>query len=175
MCELAKLKDINIHSTEQRRIEAEWRIPVGDIEQDASAKANRAKPSWKEAYDKCLAELQLEKELVTMSSVEEQKARVEEVFSMSGDSGGYRVRMQELKGKRPFLSHMGYVGMGPTYMRPGDVIVVLGGASLPFIVRPAEDGNFKLMGECYCDGIMDGEIVAARKGDNKMEESITLI
>jgi hypothetical protein len=175
MCQLAKLKDINIHSTEQRRIEAEWRILVGDIEQDASAKANRAEPSWKESYDKCLAELHLEIELITMSSVEEQRARVKEVFSMSGDSSGYRVRMQELQGKRPFLSHMGYVGMGPAYMHPGDVIVVLSGASLPFIVRPAGDGNFKLMGECYCDGIMDGEIVAARKRDNKMEESITLI
>lgn len=105
MCQLAKLKDLNIHSIEQRMIEAEWRIPVGDIEQDASAKASRAKPSWREAYIKCLAELRLEKELVTMSGVEDAKARVDEVFSMSGDSSGYRVRMQELKGKRPFLSH----------------------------------------------------------------------
>jgi hypothetical protein len=65
--------------------------------------------------------------------------------------------------------------MGPAYMRPGDVIVVLGGASLPFIVRPSEDGNFRLMGECYYDGIMDGELVAARKSANKIEESVTLI
>jgi hypothetical protein len=57
----------------------------------------------------------------------------------------------------PFLSHLGYVGMGPAYMRPGDVIVVLGGASIPLIVRPAEDGNSRLMGKCYCDGIMNGE------------------
>ncbi len=65
--------------------------------------------------------------------------------------------------------------MGPAYMRPGDMIVVLGRASLPFIVRPAEDGKFRLMGECYCDGIMDGEIVAARKSVNGMEESITFV
>jgi len=175
MCQLAKHKDISIHSSEQRMIEAEWRIPVGDIEQDASAKASRAKPAWREAYNKCLAELRLQKELAMMSSVEAAKARVDAVFSMSGDSSGYGVRMQELKGKRPFLSHLGYVGMGPAYMRPGDVIVVLGGASLPFIVRPAVDGNFRLMGECYCDGIMDGELVAARKSANKIEESVTLI
>jgi hypothetical protein len=174
MCHIAKL-NTNIHSTEQKMIEAEWRIPVGDIEQDASAKASGGKPSWREAYNKCLAELRLEKELMTMSSVEDAKTRVDKVFSMSGDSTGYRVRMQELKGKRPFLSHMGYAGMGPAYMGPGDVIVVLGGASLPFIVRPAEDGKFRLMGECYCDGIMNGEIVAARKSDNRMKESITLI
>lgn len=60
MCQLAKLNNNNVYLTEQRRLEAEWRISVGDIEQDSSAKATRATPSWKEAYNKCLSRLHLQ-------------------------------------------------------------------------------------------------------------------
>lgn len=162
-----------MYSTEQRRLEAEWRVPVGDIEQDASAKASRAKPPWKEAYDKCLAEIHLENwEIMT---VKEYKARLEDAKTLRRDSTGYRLRMIELKGKRPFLSRIGYAGMGPAYMRPGDLNVIIGGASLPLIVRPVEDGKFKLMGECYCDDIMDGESVTARKDNKEVEENISLV
>jgi hypothetical protein len=74
----------------------------------------------------------------------------------------YRTRMKEMKGKRPFMTQVRFVGMGPSYMRPGDVIVALSGASVPFVVRPLGKKGFRLLGECYCDGIMDGEIVGKR-------------
>lgn len=173
MCQDSMAKNTNIYATEQRRLEAEWRVPVGDIEQDASAKASRAKESWKEAYDKCVAELHLEN--WKSMTVKEYKARLADANRMRGDSSGYRLRMIELKGKRPLLSRIGYVGMGPKDTRSGDVIVIFGGASLPFIVRPVEDGKFRLVGECYCDGFMDGEIVTARKNDKQEEEVFTLI
>jgi hypothetical protein len=83
-------------------------------------------------------------------------------FARGGWGSRYRIRMQELKEKRPFLSEYGYVGLGPSYMRPGDVIVVLNGANVPFIIRPADEGKYRFMGECYCDGIMDGEIISRR-------------
>ena len=71
----------------------------------------------------------------------------------------YRVRMQEMAGKRPFISRVGYVGMGPCYMRVGDKIAIFNGASVPFIVRPVGEDRFRLMGECYCDGIMHVEFI----------------
>jgi len=71
--------------------------------------------------------------------------------------------MALMKNKRPFMSKDGYVGLEPRYMHPGDVIVVLGGATLPYIVRPVGGGLFCFIGECYCDGIMDGEIVDMRE------------
>jgi hypothetical protein len=39
----------------------------------------------------------------------------------------------------------------------GDQIVVLKGFHLPFVVRPMQSGNFRLIGDAYVHGIMDGE------------------
>ena len=75
-----------------------------------------------------------------------------------------------MQSMRPYLTREGYVGMGPARLSPGDVIVVLIGASVPFAIRPLERsarvGQFALLGEVYCDGIMDGELMA---GDRPFE------
>lgn len=43
----------------------------------------------------------------------------------------------------------------------GDEVCILGGADMPFISRREED-HFKLvLGECYFDNLMDGEVVQA--------------
>lgn len=42
----------------------------------------------------------------------------------------------------------------------GDVVVVFKGARIPYLVKPAEvERRFQFIGEAYCDGIMDGEVV----------------
>jgi hypothetical protein len=41
-------------------------------------------------------------------------------------------------------------------MRPGDVVSVLGGAEMPFVIRRNGE-TFQLIGECYVDDIMDGQ------------------
>jgi hypothetical protein len=170
MCQLSKAKGNDIYTSEERRSEAEWRIPVGDIEQDETADPLRATLSWKNAYEQCVAQVELQMQWKAIESVDAYKRRLKEVEDMGDQASSYRIRMQEMKNKRPFLSHLGYVGMGPTYMCPGDIIVVLTGASLPFIVRPVADGKFRFLGECYCDGIMDGEVVKVRT-----KEKIVLI
>jgi len=71
----------------------------------------------------------------------------------------YMAMMREMQGKRPFMSIKGYVGIGPASIQPGDIICVLLGARVPYILRSVESGGFTLVGEAYCDGIMDGEIV----------------
>jgi hypothetical protein len=181
MCLLSKAKGTDIYPNSDRRDEAIWRIPVGDIDQDDNYFPIRASQSCKLKYDHCVAELELIVQVHSMSSVEEYRTRAAEVMAMGqmevagtnvrGNTGAlYRTRMQELKGKRPFLSHIGYVGMGPSYMRHGDIIVVLSGASLPFIVRPLGEDRFRFLGECYCDGVMDGEIV-----NRRARETIVLV
>jgi hypothetical protein len=74
----------------------------------------------------------------------------------------YRARMREMRNKRPFLSRDGYLGMGPLMTRPGDVVVVLLGARAPYVLRPNGDRKFFLLGEAYCNGGMDGEILTRR-------------
>jgi hypothetical protein len=48
-------------------------------------------------------------------------------------------------------------GVVPMLAQPGDWIVIFQGSTVPFVVRPREDGHFTLVGECYVVGVMMGE------------------
>ena len=57
-----------------------------------------------------------------------------------------------------FTTTKGYMGLGSQAMKAGNVVSVLTGGEVPFILRRA--GNFfQLVGECYVYGIMNGEAV----------------
>ncbi|KUJ06501.1 HET-domain-containing protein [Mollisia scopiformis] len=54
----------------------------------------------------------------------------------------------------------GWLGLAPANARIGDVIALLQGGSVPYILRPkrhAETGTYKFIGDAYVHGIMDGE------------------
>jgi hypothetical protein len=62
-------------------------------------------------------------------------------------------------GTRPFLSTKAYFGLAPRTSRKSDKIATLFGAKVPVVLR--SDGEFryyKLVGSCYVEGIMNGEI-----------------
>jgi hypothetical protein len=58
-----------------------------------------------------------------------------------------------------FLTHSGMLGLGPEGMRADDVVVVLHGASVPFVLRPVENGLWRLVGECYLYDVNEGRVV----------------
>ncbi|KAF7868722.1 uncharacterized protein EAF02_009458 [Botrytis sinoallii] len=72
--------------------------------------------------------------------------------------------------------------LGPGSVRNGDLLVVLFGSTVPFLLREiqvdcveAEPGppgeRYKLVGDCYAEGIMEGEILEAyQAGDNEGQE-----
>jgi hypothetical protein len=65
-------------------------------------------------------------------------------------------------GRRIFHSSRGYVGIGPAVLQAGDIICVLSGGAMPFILRQDRRSNpskrrFQLIGEAYVHGIMYGE------------------
>ncbi|KAH8598609.1 heterokaryon incompatibility protein-domain-containing protein [Bisporella sp. PMI_857] len=64
-----------------------------------------------------------------------------------------------LNGKRIFVTSNGYLGLGSEYVEPGDVVVIILGAKMPFVLRKAEGQTFMLIGESYVHGIMDGEVM----------------
>jgi hypothetical protein len=39
----------------------------------------------------------------------------------------------------------------------GDVICLLYGGTVPYVVRPRSDGQFDFVGDCYVHGLMYGE------------------
>lgn len=64
--------------------------------------------------------------------------------------------------RKLFLTPHGHLGLGPETMSKGDAVCVLGGATMPHILRKQE-GFFELVGDCFIDNLMDGEAVIAMK------------
>ena len=56
----------------------------------------------------------------------------------------------------------GYLGLAPEEVQENDVISIFCGCNFPVVLRPCGD-NYLLIGECYVDGIMDGEVVQAKE------------
>ncbi|KAI4620645.1 uncharacterized protein J4E87_006970 [Alternaria ethzedia] len=54
----------------------------------------------------------------------------------------------------------------PTHTAVGDVIAIFNGGEVPYVLRPAAEGEYILIGECYVDGYMDGQATRKRTSDN---------
>ncbi|KAH8178217.1 heterokaryon incompatibility protein (HET) domain-containing protein [Sarocladium implicatum] len=63
-------------------------------------------------------------------------------------------------------AHAYYV-LGPEAMQDGDQIAVFRGGSTPFVLRQLDDGKWRLLGECYTHGVMDGEHFDRQDGDDE--------
>lgn len=64
--------------------------------------------------------------------------------------------------RRLFATDNGHLGMGPRQMAPGDVVVILWGGAVPFVLRRRPQGDgYWLIGECYVHGVMFGELIGA--------------
>jgi hypothetical protein len=69
-----------------------------------------------------------------------------------------------------FRTEKGYLGMGPPATEKGDLVCVLPGCNVPFVLRKIEAG-YRIMGECYTHGIMDGEaVVQLAQGKLSLED-----
>jgi hypothetical protein len=55
----------------------------------------------------------------------------------------------------------GYIGIGDVMLESGDLVCILFGGNVPFILREVK-GKYQFIGECYVHGIMWGE--ALREG-----------
>jgi hypothetical protein len=68
-----------------------------------------------------------------------------------------------IEDKNMFLTTHGYLGLGHEGFDAGDIVCILSGGEVPFILRETakrEDrGVFQFLSECYVHGVMDGEAV----------------
>jgi hypothetical protein len=138
----------NIYKDPQRRDEAPWRIPIGDREVSDGEVALNCRATSKSAasYQGMLKSDWWEN--MTRGGI-----------ISSNNQFWYYGWMDDMRNRRPFMSRKGYVGLGPAIMLPGDLICILFGAQVPYILRPSHDGKHTFVGEAYCDGIMDGEFM----------------
>jgi hypothetical protein len=64
--------------------------------------------------------------------------------------------------RRLVTTSTGYLGLAPEEAHNGDKVGVLYGCNFPVVLRPAGD-SFQYIGECYIDGLMDGEAIDAQE------------
>jgi hypothetical protein len=61
----------------------------------------------------------------------------------------------------------------PGGTKVGDVVVIMYGGAVPYILRQREDGvTFNLVGECFVEDFMNGEAFEERSGEFKAEEEV---
>ena len=65
------------------------------------------------------------------------------------------------KGRVVALLQGGLLGCLPSETHVGDVVAVLFGGWVPFVLRPLGGDEYELVGHCYVHGIMDGEWIEA--------------
>lgn len=161
-----------IYTTLTRRREATWRVLIGDIEetpydrepQRATAERGTTARRFAETTELLLQPHRAAPGSWSQADMDEWKAKVntrqaepEHALETILNS-----RLQSMANKRPFVTKIGYVGMAPSVSQVADLVVVLFGSQVPFVLRPAPGhpkGYYWLLGETYCDGIMDGEIL----------------
>ena len=150
--------------TQDRKNEARWRVPIGDLYKTENGDEYRATPDIARSYHRCVQELKM---FYQMTLGEDGLQDIED-WGMPQDEDkkiNYDGDMRKMEGKRPFLTQMGYLGMGPVEGKPGDVVVIFCGGHIPLVLRPEPDGHnmFSFVGEAYCDGVMDGEVTTKEK------------
>lgn len=64
--------------------------------------------------------------------------------------------------RRPFAGKGGLLGLGPAEMEVGELIYILVGATVPYLLRKDAEGKLRVVGDAYIHGVMDGEIMARR-------------
>ena len=62
-------------------------------------------------------------------------------------------------GRLPFVTKRGHLGLSAECIARGDRIAIVIGSQVPFVLRPCGMEQYRIMGEAYVDGIMDGETV----------------
>ncbi|KAH6646738.1 heterokaryon incompatibility protein-domain-containing protein [Truncatella angustata] len=180
--------DFDIYNQNEQRKEATWKIPILDHEHIATQQRSRRSSSqsaegykeleqvlswgWQTLVERKPIEaiiplLEEHREQLRMAGVSEhgneanQLRLSRQLLSQTGQN--YYNGMEALQSRRPFLTKKGIVGIGPLPMQQGDVITVFAGSKVPFILRPTSSDPtlnmpYKLIGESYCHGIMDGEV-----------------
>ncbi|KAK2684705.1 hypothetical protein QWA68_016409 [Fusarium oxysporum] len=172
-CSMNKTYPIHGELTYRRKEEARWRVPIGDVYWTVEGDSRRATPDVATYHDQCLKNLQHFDEMSRRTSAGEDGWAEWEEQSKRGQIGQcYRNSMKLMQEKRPFLTQMGYLGMGPAEGQPGDVVVIFCGGRIPFVLRPldqlgrsqrGEHSLFSFVGEAYCDGVMDGEVTTRER------------
>jgi len=126
-----------------------WRTMICDC---ATLNSDRAAPEYGHAFEK-YAELYSEE--FDQIDFEENPSSYAEL--LKGNQLIQPSLINNLMGRLFCCTSGGRLGQMPMKVQLGDWICVLHGANVPYVLHPVDDEQFKLVGDCYLHGIMDGE------------------
>jgi hypothetical protein len=133
-------------STPQQISDAKTKIPCADQAAHGNQRSRASPSALREEYER----LRRPEDYASSDEPPDRRRTVNEP---------YRVAMGFQHDRKPFLSDKGYVGLAPSHSQVGDIVVILFGVTVPFVVRQLDGGPFQLVGEAYVYGIMDGEFL----------------
>ena len=73
-----------------------------------------------------------------------------------------------MAGRRFLVTGNGFLGLAPPKTQEGDKIALVWGARTPTILRPRQDGKYLVIGSCYVQGMMFGEMADRARAQNEM-------
>lgn len=139
------------------------------IQDDEPGKAAPAHIAVRERFETGNPEDRLNSYNLLLRMLEERKAKIESSFTADEEAfiDMYMTELLTLHTRRPFLSKTGYIGLVPEGCVAGDVLVLFFGATVPYVLRARDEGDYTLVGEAYVYGVMQGELV--EEGDYPKE------
>lgn len=94
---------------------------------------------------------------------------------LTGHAFTYMELVRIYCGGRRLFETQGYIGLGPGDIKKGDVVAVLDGGKVPYMLRPFENkGEYAFLGECFVYEIMNGEVYEMC-GQREVEEKVFVL
>jgi hypothetical protein len=91
---------------------------------------------------------------------------------LTRDATHYGQMLRDINPTRRLLrtSLTNKLGTGPNDTWPGDVIVLVEGVNVPYLLRMVRDGMYALIGEAYIHNLDVGEMLVDAKGQGRMRD-----
>lgn len=172
LCEASRQLGHDIYNSGQLR-EAMWRMPIWDHEVNSDDDTvQRATVLSKDRYSKLIGSLNVLDDLLLRGEQNDPDTWILSSENTSADVNIYIGYIFAGSPMRPFITRRGYIGLGPATMQPEDTICIFLGARVPHVLRRVVGGcsGYKLVGQAYIHGIMDGELMS----DSKMHEDFKI-
>lgn len=103
------------------------------------------------------------------STIEKASGMLSAFFALDGEYARFATQyLNSAVRRRFFITERGSIGMGPSAMKDGDVLVILFGGKTPYILRPIPSGHL-FIGECYVHDLMHGEAIKELRDTGELE------
>jgi hypothetical protein len=155
-------------SIDRIRLESLWRSLVAD---QADTFLNRPAPArWGDAFKTFIEEGKDDLVVEPLTFKKQEGSALEEFKA--------QMRVSMVSNDAVVTTEESRIGIARANTKPGDKIVLFQGCSVPLLLRRVPDvqsEQYRLVGECYIHGIMDGELMNEVQTGKYLFEEITII